>query len=96
MTHFIFYYFRGRKFLISISYIALSIVLFIPVVFNPQGIDVYSLTGFYSQWLMVFALPLLLLYNGQGGPNCVIAKYLFYFFYPLYLWAIYLLSNKYI
>lgn len=91
----IFYYFRGRKFLISMSYIALSAALLIPVIFNPKGMDILSLDGFYSQWLMVFALPFLFLYNGQRGPNGPIAKYMFYFFYPFHLWIIYLVSNFY-
>ncbi|WP_230203571.1 TraX family protein [Bacillus massiliigorillae] len=38
---------------------------------------------------MVFAIPFILLYNGESGVNNTFTKYMFYFFYPLHLWAIY-------
>ena len=38
------------------------------------------------QWMMVFAAPLFLLYNGQKGPGF---KWLFYAYYPLHIWVLY-------
>lgn len=43
-----------------------------------------------TQWLALFAVPLLMLYNGQRG-KANIGK-LFYFYYPAHLVIIYLLS----
>ena len=40
------------------------------------------------QWLMIGALPFLLLYNGKRGAGL---KYLFYVFYPLHIAALFLL-----
>ena len=42
------------------------------------------------QWMQVFALPLMLCYNGQRGKNL---KYLFYGFYPAYIALLYYLGN---
>ena len=37
------------------------------------------------QWMMVFALPLMLLYNGKQGLK---VKYFFYLYYPLHVYAL--------
>ena len=37
------------------------------------------------QWMMVFALPLMLLYNGKQGLKM---KYFFYLYYPLHVYAL--------
>lgn len=42
----------------------------------------------FCQWLAVFSLPLMLLYNGQRGSG---RKWFFYGYYPLHVWALYLL-----
>lgn len=47
---------------------------------------------FYSdyQWMMLLALPFLILYNGQKGKGY---KYFFYFFYPIHLIILYLVGR---
>ena len=42
------------------------------------------------QWMMVFSIPFILMYNGQRGPKNDFTKYLFYVFYPAHVWALYL------
>lgn len=41
------------------------------------------------QWLMILALPFLLLYNGQRGRGM---KWLFYTYYPLHIWLLYIIG----
>lgn len=42
-----------------------------------------------DQWMMVFALPLMLAYNGQRGRSM---KWFFYAYYPIHLYALYFLA----
>lgn len=45
------------------------------------------------QWLMIFSLPIMLLYNGQKGSKTKFSKYFFYLFYPLHIWLLFIVSN---
>ena len=42
------------------------------------------------QWMMVAAVPLFYLYNGQRGKGY---KYFFYVFYPVHIWILFVLGN---
>ncbi|MCL1830277.1 MAG: conjugal transfer protein TraX [Oscillospiraceae bacterium] len=47
-------------------------------------------TLFYNiQWMMIFALPLMLMYNGNKGKS---RKWFFYIYYPVHIWVIYGIS----
>ena len=48
----------------------------------------------YGQPGYFLALPLLLLYNGEKGPDGAAAKYLFYFFYPAHLLVLALAAHS--
>ena len=41
------------------------------------------------QWMQVFSLPFILMYNGKRGPNI---KKFFYMFYPTHIWILFLIS----
>ncbi|PFW56203.1 hypothetical protein COL13_16590 [Bacillus cereus] len=43
--------------------------------------------------MMIFALPFLLLYNGERGYNKTWAKYMFYVFYPVHIWTLYIIGQ---
>lgn len=53
--------------------------------FRIIGIDQYSI-----QWMMIGALPFMLLYNGRKGKHL---KYFFYIFYPAHIFVFFILSR---
>ncbi|GKT03852.1 TraX family protein [Furfurilactobacillus entadae] len=71
----ILYVFRNKR---TIQLIAIAIVAFL-----------YLLLGM-SQWIMVFAIIPIYLYNGLKGGSL---KYFFYVFYPLHIWALYIIAS---
>ncbi|MBZ2174528.1 conjugal transfer protein TraX [Schnuerera sp. xch1] len=42
------------------------------------------------QWMQVFALPFILMYNGERGPNI---KKFFYIFYPVHIWILFIIGS---
>lgn len=84
----LFYLTHDKKILQLILYALVSIALIPWQNFSLQGL-------FYDnfQWLMIGALPLLALYNGQRGKGM---KYLFYVFYPVHIYGLYILSTLFV
>ena len=73
----------------NISYIVLSILLFLTS-FNDYG-DISStldMLAFNSDFMFIFVLPFIYLYNGERGGDSKFSKYFFYVFYPAHLWII--------
>lgn len=79
---YIFYRYRENNKRKYIMFAAVS-AFFLP------GISVESLTK-YPQWMMVFAIIFMMLYNGKEGRK---AKWLFYVFYPVHIWILYIIST---
>lgn len=73
-------------------YCLVFFLLLLPPVFrNTLEISPWQyLFGEAIQWMQVFALPLMLCYNGQRGRNL---KYLFYVFYPAHIVLLFYLGN---
>ncbi len=80
---FIFHFFKNDKVRLSLAYIIVS-AIFIQGGFTYENLFIEN-----PQWMMVFALPFILMYNGKRGPNI---KCFFYIFYPVHIWILYVLG----
>ena len=81
-----FYYNRDNKTKMCIFYALLSLI----VLTNPAGSIYNSLFIVNYQWMMIFAMPFILMYNGERGRK---VKYFFYVFYPIHIWILYIAGN---
>lgn len=79
----VFYFFRGKKWLMAGAYAIISLA---PILWALGAPSVFEqLFLFDYQWMMIFALPFLLIYNGERGIDTAFTKWLFYGFYPIHL-----------
>ncbi|MEN8698461.1 conjugal transfer protein TraX [Bacillus infantis] len=84
---------RNKRVLLTIGYTFLCLISFM----IPYKLGYYSMDFFYSilvpfwdfQWMMIAALPFMLLYNNEKGPGL---KYFFYVFYPLHILILYFIG----
>jgi hypothetical protein len=77
-----FYYFRGR-------YSRFLVFAGISAFFASSAMSAPADGGNF-QWMMIFAVPVIMLYNGKPGKFKL--KWFFYVFYPAHMWGLYLLS----
>lgn len=82
------YVFRSNRVKLAVMYISFCILMFASAGFS--GFTAQSLFYGNYQWMMIIALPLILSYNGEKGKSL---KYFFYAFYPLHIWALFLIAN---
>ncbi|MGL5257057.1 MAG: TraX family protein [Proteocatella sp.] len=86
----IFYFARSNKFIMSILYIFFSLI-FIVFSIGPDFIEAIMYWDY--QWMMVFAIIPILLYNGKRGFSNKLVQWLFYIFYPAHLIILTLISK---
>ncbi|GAA0085689.1 TraX family protein [Clostridium sp. CTA-7] len=87
----IFYFFRNKKLTLSLTYMFFSILPIVPILFGQGAYE--QLMIFDYQWMMIFSLPLILLYNGKLGLKNSFTKWMFYVFYPAHLIIIQLIAK---
>lgn len=86
----IFYFLREKKGLMSIAYIILSLLVLTASI----GPNFYKQAFIYDpQWMMVFAIIPISMYNGKLGLSNKVIKWLFYWFYPIHLIVIVTVGN---
>ncbi len=78
----VFYFFYNKKPALYFAYAGLCVLFFLWGLTNLE-----YFWEFEFQWMMIAALPLMILYNGERGRYGL--KYLFYAFYPLHIWILY-------
>lgn len=69
---------------------AITCVMYVVLVWMENKMSFHAVLYKDCQWMMVLAIPFLLLYNGKKGAGL---KYLFYAFYPIHLVALFLIGN---
>ena len=73
----------------NIGYLCLSVILFLMSFVNYEDlITTIEMLAFNSDFMFIFVIPFLYVYNGKRGSNSKFAKYFFYVFYPAHLWII--------
>jgi hypothetical protein len=73
----------------NIGYLCLSLVLFLMIFVNYGDLlTTIKMLGINSDFMFIFVIPFLYMYNGERGSNSKFAKYFFYIFYPAHLWII--------
>ena len=88
----IIYYLKDRRCYLSLFIVTFSVFVEIAVrrTYYMRGPISYLIPFSSYQWLMVFCIPLLCLYNGKKGIGL---KWLFYFVYPIHIWVLFIFSN---
>lgn len=84
------YFNKEDKKRLIIAYGSFCLVYFALEWTSTPGITAMFYQNF--QWMMIAALPLMLLYNGEKGIGL---KYLFYIFYPLHIVLLFFIGNIY-
>lgn len=82
------YFSKADKRRLIISYSIFTLCYFIMEYLYSSNLHAIFFINY--QWMMIAALPLMLLYNGEKGRGL---KYLFYLFYPLHITILFLIGN---
>ncbi|GGG04324.1 MULTISPECIES: TraX family protein [Paenibacillus] len=83
------YFTYGKNKYRNIGYLCLSLILFLMSFVNYGDVlTTIEMLAFNSDFMFIFVIPFLYIYNGKRGSNSRFAKYFFYVFYPAHLWII--------
>ncbi len=88
----IFYFLREKKGVMGLVYIICSIIPVFTALGNGE-LFLESILVWDYQWMMVFAIIPILMYNGKLGINNKFTKWMFYCFYPIHLIAVVLIGR---
>ncbi len=86
----VFYLFRDDRRRMATAYVLVSPAISLLASPAAHTISLERLLYYDYQWMMVFSIPFILMYNGRRGLRNDFTKYLFYVFYPVHVWALYL------
>lgn len=86
------YKYIDNKKQLSIFYSIFCTVFFAIAVLS-GGFNYQNLFHSNFQWLMILSLPFMLMYNGKKGYSHKLSKDLFYWFYPLHIWILFIISS---
>lgn len=86
----IFYLCRDYNLLMALCYLLLSIQPIFPALSTKDILNQLFIHNI--QWMMIFAIIPILMYNGKQGLKNKFTKYLFYVFYPVHLIVIVLIN----
>ncbi|RDY27015.1 conjugal transfer protein TraX [Romboutsia weinsteinii] len=87
----IFYIFREKKMTMALIYVLFSLLPVFSIIGMPEAYE--QLFLFDYQWMMVFSIILILMYNGKLGLKNTFTKWMFYIFYPAHLIAVVLIAK---
>ncbi len=87
------YYLKNNNKKLILGYCILSSLLFLQSFQLYETFsETFNMLMFNSDFLLILAIPFILIYNGKRGVNNKFSKYLFYVFYPLHLWILALIE----
>ena len=89
----VFYLFRDDRRRMAMAYVVVSLAISLLLSPAASAISLERLLYYDYQWMMVFSILFILMYNGRRGPKNNFTKYLFYVFYPAHVWALYLIGR---
>lgn len=81
-----FFYLRNNRKKMMIIYLIFSLLFFPYYNFSFENIFYHS-----YQWMMIFSMPLMMIYNGKKGHGL---KYLFYIYYPVHIFLLFFIAGN--
>lgn len=87
------YFLKDKKTYLSIFVLSFSLFLEVLIrrTYYMRGPISYLIPFNSYQWLMVFAIPFICMYNGKRGK---VMKWFYYLFYPIHIWVFCIMSNR--